>query len=121
MKKIALVLLLSLPSLFCALQNANAELSQADKEFLVKQCQIAQDDVDIISKLKPEIQNKIASFVAAKDCQSLTVFKNSRDYYRKVKQLKPTDVFPMPPKWDSNYLTEEEQKNFTAVEDSMQW
>jgi uncharacterized membrane protein len=88
-------------------------LTAEDIEFLTKQCQVAQVDVDIIPQLQKEGQADISKWAAAKDCKKLTPFKATRNYYR---QLKPGARLPMPPAgWSFEYLTEEEFLRYSEI------
>ncbi len=88
-------------------------LTTEDVEFLTKQCQVSQADVDIIPQLPKEGQAGISKWAAAKDCKKLTPFKATRNYYR---QLKPGARLPMPPAgWDFNYLTAEEFLRYSEM------
>jgi len=71
MKNTVLCLVVFVLIACCFLSRANAELSSADKEFLIQQCQISQADIDIIPKLSQETQTKISAWIAARDCKAL--------------------------------------------------
>lgn len=96
---------------------ARAELSAADKAFLTGQCQISQEDVDIIPKLSQKAQDKIAAWIAAKDTKEAAIYKNSRDYYRILCNLKPDDKYPLvsAPGWHDMYLTGDEYENYLKI------
>jgi hypothetical protein len=109
MKKIIFILAIFTLMLCCFLPKVNAELSSADKEFLLKQCQVLQEDIDVIPKLERATQAKISGWIAAKDCQKLAPFKESRSYYRQLLKLEPNEKLPKGPLgWDFVYLTDAE-------------
>lgn len=96
--------------------RAHAELSAADKEFLLLQCQVPQEDVEVFPKLDKSTQAKILGYVAAKDCQKLASYKESRNFYRQLLQLKPDAKMPKPPPgWDFTALTDEEYLNYVDI------
>jgi hypothetical protein len=96
--------------------QANAEFSGLDKEFLKKQCQVSQDDVDVVLSLKKEVQDKITSWITAKDCEKIVPFKVSRNYYKQLLRLEPTAPIPQPPEgWHTDYLTDKEYDNYTSI------
>jgi hypothetical protein len=95
---------------------AQAELSAADKEFLLQQCQVPQEDVDVFPKLDKRTQTGILGYIIAKDCQKLVPYKESRNFYRHLLQLKPDEKMPkLPPRWDFAALTEEEFLNYVDI------
>jgi len=117
MKKIIFSLAISTLMACCFLTQANAELSSADKEFLLKQCQVSQEDIDIIPNLKKEVQDKISTWIVSKDCEKLAPFKISRDYYRQLLRLEPAAPVPFPPPqgWHTDYLTDKEYENYGDI------
>ena len=116
MKKMILFLAVFTLSVYYFLPRANAELSDADKNFLLNQCQVSQADIDIIPKLDKDTQAKISAWIAAKDCNELVSFKETRDYYRRVLKLKPGESLPHAPSrlnWD--YVTNDEFVNYANI------
>jgi hypothetical protein len=88
---------------------AFAALTAADRKFLVEQCRLSADDVDVIAKLAPQVEKQAAAAALARDCRKLTSLKVSRDHYRTLLGLKPGEaVPPSPPGLDYTYLTDEE-------------
>jgi hypothetical protein len=116
MKKAILSLVISTLMACSFLTQANAELSSADKDFLIQQCQVSQADIDIIPKLSQETQTKISAWITAKDCEKLVSFKTTRNFYRQLLQLKPDEQLPFPPAgWNGNYLTEDEFGHYSKI------
>jgi len=102
--------------------RANAELSATDKDFLLNQCQVSQEDIDVIPKLSKETQANISALIATKDPKQLIPFKNTRDYYRKLLQLKPKEPLPFTPYgMDKSYFTDEEYANWQKIYDDAPW
>jgi hypothetical protein len=88
-------------------------LTAQDVEFLTKQCQVPQADIDIIPQLQKDGQAEISKWVAAKDCKKLTPFKDSRKYYR---QLKFNERLTLPPPgWNYIYLTVDEFLRYNDI------
>ena len=108
----------------CLLPRANAELSSADKEYLI-QHQVSQEDTDIIPKLKPATQAKISAWIASQDETELIRFKVSRDYCRELYKTKLGEAVPEAPTtpiaWSVDYLTTEELHHFAEVSDKAPW
>jgi hypothetical protein len=105
----------------CFLPKANAELSTAEKDFLI-QNQVSQDDIDVIPKLKKDAQAKISAWIAAKDLKELGFFINSRNHCKKLFQAKFGDPIPMSPAgWNIDYLTDEEYKRYVEILDNAPW
>jgi hypothetical protein len=90
--------------------RADAELSSADKDFLV-QCQVSEEDIEMIPKLMQEVQNELSALIATRDCMKIAPFKNTRDYYG---QLKPRTNLPRrkPFKFVGDYLTDDEWAHY---------
>jgi hypothetical protein len=115
MRKVIFSLLVSALTICCFLAQANAELSSAEKDFLI-QNQVSQDDINIIPKLSKETQANISAWIGNKDLKEMASFKNSRNYYKQLLQLEPTARIPAPPAdWDVSYLTEAEFRHYADI------
>ena len=118
MKKIILLLAVLALSTSYSLRQASAEISVADKEFLLQQCQIFQDDVDVIAKLSEKTQQVILAAIAARDSAGFSSFKNTRNYYKFLLQIGADSAmpFPHPPEgWNGDYLTADELKHYDEI------
>jgi ankyrin repeat protein len=96
-----------------------SSLSTADIDFLLKECQLGQPDIDAIPQLESRIQKILLSRIALRDCKLLADFKASRNYHR---GLKLKSAIPMPPAgWSPDYLTEEEFAGYQKILDEAPW
>lgn len=94
-------------------------LTAADKDFMAKQCQVPQMDIDVIPQLGRMAQGYIVQWIDAKDCRKFVPFKNTRNYYRQLNINKP---IPLPPAgWNGRWLTEQEFKNYTHILGNAPW
>jgi ankyrin repeat protein len=92
------------------------KLTAADVNFLKNKCSIAQADIDVISKLEKNVQQKLFSRIARRDCELLKEFKISRHYAGQINKTGPHDKIPMPPAgWNMDYLTPSELEHHTDL------
>jgi len=112
MKTFSHLVVISAAALAILVPRAGAEFAKADKEFLLQQCQIFDDDLGTVAKLPPEVQAQFAAWVAARDSRAFTAFKNTRNYCKfTLKLTNPTETmsFARPPTgWNELYLLPEE-------------
>ncbi len=127
MKKMSFAALLSFMLVTVILSTVYAgeptKLTKQDVEFLTKQCQVAQVDVDIIPFLPKEAQDNISNGIASRDCKKFTSFKTTRNYYRNYySKLKLGSKIQLPPfGWDSVYLTDEEFQRYSEILEKARW
>lgn len=96
-----------------------SELTSDDVRFLSDQCHMDRSDIDIIPRLEKKVQPKLFARIAMRDCNLLSSYKTSREYYR---QLKPNTRIPMSPAgWSIDYLTKDEFKKYEEILDSAPW
>lgn len=103
-------------------ENAEPELKAQDIDFLTKQCQIEQADVDVIPHLYKPMKMEMISRIDRRDCKLFEKFKISRAYFKQMKQLKPKSAIPLAPAgWDISHLTEEEFKQYIEILENAPW
>jgi hypothetical protein len=96
---------------------AYAEVTKADRDFLQQQCQIFQNDADIIPNLAQNTQAALLTAIAARDCAKLTPFKNTRNYYHGLLELRAGERMYCctPEGWDKACLTSDELKHYEEI------
>jgi hypothetical protein len=98
------------------LSRANAQLSVVDKDFIIKECKIAQADIPVIPRLSDDTQAILQARIHKRNCLLLEPFETSRNYYRQLLQLGPHEPLPAPPAvWNSMYLTADEFENYMKI------
>jgi hypothetical protein len=99
--------------------SLRTKLEPQEIDFLVNQCSVDRNDVNVIEKLEEQTRINLMSFIDKKDCRLFNEFKASRAYFR---QLKPKTKLPLPPAgWSTYFLTDEEFEQYSNIIANAPW
>ncbi len=113
------LLVVSVLSSLTLLPRAKADFSQADKAFLLQECQIFEDDLGTIPKLPKAMQAQLSASVAARDSAAFSSFKNTRNYYKFISKItNPAEALPFSRPlsgWNEAYLLPDELARYQKI------